>query len=71
VSHELNTGSVVPIPCRHCAQVCIRFMLVPGEHSVTCPRCGNRTAVRVAGEAPNLQVYTQSIRAAVQPPARG
>jgi hypothetical protein len=71
VTNELKIGSVVPIPCRHCAQVCIRFMLTAGEHAVTCPRCGNRTAVRVAGEGPNLLVFTESFRAVVRPPARG
>lgn len=67
---ELQFGSVVPIPCRHCGQVCVRFSLAPGEHAITCPRCGNKTAVRVVGDPDRVRVFTHGIRTTVRPPTR-
>ncbi len=55
---ELRPGSIVPIPCRHCDRTLIRFAILEGSHTLSCPKCGSVTEVRVYSEGGRLRVKT-------------
>jgi ribosomal protein S27E len=55
---ELRPGVVVPIPCRHCERTTIRFAVSEGTHSLSCPKCGSATEVKVYSEGGKLRIKT-------------
>lgn len=55
---ELRPGVHVPIPCRHCERALIRFAVSEGEHTLSCPKCGSATDVRVYADGGRLKVKT-------------
>jgi hypothetical protein len=58
VPAELRPGANVPIPCRHCQNALIPFVLAEGVSTVVCPRCGASTEVQVYAETGTWRVKT-------------
>lgn len=59
VSNDLNPGSQVSIPCRHCSKALIPLVVKEGEQVVTCPRCGKQTEVSVSRDGGSLRLRTR------------
>jgi hypothetical protein len=57
---ELRPGSVVPIPCRHCARMTTRFTVAEGTHTLPCSRCGNSTEIQVYAESGAWRIRTSA-----------
>jgi hypothetical protein len=57
----------VPIPCRHCEKTMIRFTVSEGGQSLTCPRCGCATEVKVDLESGMLRIKTSKGAVRVKP----
>ncbi len=64
---ELRPGSTVPIPCRHCEKSLIRFTVAEGSHSLSCPRCGCATDVKVYSEGGSLKIKTSKGAVRIKP----
>jgi len=63
---NLDHGSVVPIPCRHCGTGWMRLRLTAGEHRLACPRCANQTSVRVIVQDSTFRVFTDRLPSTVR-----
>jgi phage FluMu protein Com len=57
----------VPIPCRHCEKAMIRFAVSEGAQSLSCPRCGSATDVKVFTEGGALRIKTSKGAIRVKP----
>jgi hypothetical protein len=57
----------VPIPCRHCEKTMIRFTVNEGAQSLTCPRCGCATDVKVSSENGAFRIRTSKGAVRVKP----
>jgi len=64
---EMRPGMSVPIPCRHCEKTMIRFTVSEGSQSLTCPRCGSATEVKVYTENGYLRINTSRGAVRVKP----
>jgi len=64
---EPRPGTSVPIPCRHCEKVLIKFVVTEGSHSLPCPRCNGLTEVKVYTEGGSLRIKTSKGAVRVKP----
>jgi hypothetical protein len=66
---DLEHGSVVPIPCRHCGKGWMRLRVASGHHRLACPRCASTTSVRVVLQDSAFRVFTDRLSSPVRPQA--
>jgi phage FluMu protein Com len=64
---EPRPGMSVPIPCRHCGKILIKFVVDEGAHSLPCPRCNGLTDVKVYSEGGALRIKTAKGATRVKP----
>jgi phage FluMu protein Com len=64
---EPRPGMSVPIPCRHCEKILIRFVVTEGSQSLPCPRCNGLTLVEVYSEGDALRIKTSKGAVRVKP----
>ena len=69
MAFELEPGNVVSIPCRHCGAGWMRLRLALGHHSLACPRCSNKTSIRVVLQDSTIRVFTDRVPSPVRPHA--